>query len=254
MKEPVAFRIGLATFGILALELALIRWTSGQIRIFAYFNDLVLIGAFLGLGLGMALGPRHPGLHRWTLPMLLLASLPLAFSGPLDLVHMWFPDASIALWGDVAHANQALRDGGRLLVFFGVFASLVAVFVFAGSAVGALFTRAAPLRAYSADLGGSLLGILAFTAATAFDAGPPVWLLLGFAGVIVSTQLARSPSPAAALGSNLLGSVLGGCLEYLSMLTGLRFLALLALALYLGAFGLLLRRPRGLLAAPLGSP
>ena len=58
---PVAFQIALATFGILALELALIRWTSGQIRAFAYFNNLVLVGAFLGMGLGVALGRRRPG-------------------------------------------------------------------------------------------------------------------------------------------------------------------------------------------------
>jgi hypothetical protein len=61
-------------------------------------------------------------------------------------------------------------------------------------------------------------------------------LPVGFAGIIVSTLLARSPNPTASLASNLLGSVVGGCLEYLSMLAGLRALALLALALYLGAF------------------
>ena len=46
-RKAALVKIGVATFGILALELALIRWTSGQIRIFAYFNNLVLIGAFL---------------------------------------------------------------------------------------------------------------------------------------------------------------------------------------------------------------
>src|SRR6266699_1519853 len=55
----VAWRVGLTTFGILALELALIRWTSSQIRIFAYFNNVVLICAFFGAGPGVALGRRH---------------------------------------------------------------------------------------------------------------------------------------------------------------------------------------------------
>jgi len=58
---------------------------------------------------------------------------------------------------------------------------------------------------------------------------------VGFAGVIVSTLLARARSLAAALGSNLLGSVFGGCLEYVSMYSGLRALVLLAVGLYLGA-------------------
>jgi hypothetical protein len=69
-------------------------------------------------------------------------------------------------------------------------------------------------------------------------------LPVAFAGVIVSALLARSASMASALGANLLGSVMGGCLEYLSMYAGLRALALLALALYLGALALHLRSLR----------
>ena len=60
-------------------------------------------------------------------------------------------------------------------------------------------------------------------------------LPIGAAGVIVSMRLARSVDASAALGSNLLGAVGGGCLEYLSMSVGLRALVLLAIALYLGA-------------------
>jgi len=170
-------RIGLATFGILALELALIRWMSGQIRIFAYFNNLILIGAFLGMGLGLALGQRRPRLHEWTLPGLLALSVPLAFSERLHLMHIQFPDAAISLWG----ADRALRplfDAMSLLAFLGLFVSLVGVFVLAGSALGALFGQAGALRAYSADLLGSLLGVVVFTAATTLDAGPPVWFLV----------------------------------------------------------------------------
>ncbi|HKJ03642.1 MAG TPA: hypothetical protein VJ997_14340, partial [Longimicrobiales bacterium] len=58
---------------------------------------------------------------------------------------------------------------------------------------------------------------------------------VGFAGIIVSMFLERSEDSSAALGSNLLGAVLGGCLEYLSMMTGLRALVLLAAVLYLAA-------------------
>ena len=60
-------------------------------------------------------------------------------------------------------------------------------------------------------------------------------LPVAFAGVIVSTLLARARSLPGALGSNLLGSVFGGCLEYVSVYSGLRALVLLAVALYLGA-------------------
>src|ERR1044071_8589292 len=146
-RKAVLVKIGVATFGILALELALIRWTSGQIRIFAYFNNLVLIGAFLGMGLGLALGPRRPRLHEWTLPALLVLSLPLAFSDRLHLMHIRFPDATISLWG-AEKGVHPLHDGLSLLGFLGLFIGIVGVFVLAGSALGARFGEAGPLRAY----------------------------------------------------------------------------------------------------------
>ena len=36
----------------LFIELALIRWLSAEVRIFAYFKNLILIACFLGFGLG----------------------------------------------------------------------------------------------------------------------------------------------------------------------------------------------------------
>jgi hypothetical protein len=79
-------------------------------------------------------------------------------------------------------------------------------------------------------------------------AGLITGLPVGVAGLIVPILLARSPQPAAALGSNLLGSVLGGCLEYYSMYGGLKSTALMALVLYLLAFFVLRRGKDG--AAP----
>jgi hypothetical protein len=71
-------------------------------------------------------------------------------------------------------------------------------------------------------------------------------LPVGIAGIIVPILLARSRAPEVSLGANLLGAVLGGCLEYYSMFGGLRSVALLALVLYLLAYLLLRRaeRPR----------
>src|SRR5680860_373543 len=41
------------SFVILFLELLLIRLVSTEIRIFAYFSNLLLLGIFIGLGQGM---------------------------------------------------------------------------------------------------------------------------------------------------------------------------------------------------------
>jgi hypothetical protein len=174
-----AWQIGLATFGILALELGIIRWSSGQVRILAYFSNVVLIAAFLGMGLGVALGRRRPGLVHWTLPALLVVAVPFAFSGSLGLMHMRFPDPVVHLWGAEVVKPAPLEFVRALAVFLGLFGGITVVFLCAGGIVGELFPRLRPLRAYSADLAGSLVGIVGFTAATFLGATPAVWLLLG---------------------------------------------------------------------------
>lgn len=175
----VPLRIGAVTFGILALELALIRWSSGQVRAFAYFNNVVLIVAFLGMGLGVGLGRRLPGLVHFLLPVLLIVSLPLALADTLGLVHLAFPDPSIALWGGGFLINQTGVFVRNMAIFLLLLTAIGAVFVFAGGALGQLFGRIAVLQAYSADLLGSLLGVLAFTVLAWTDAGPLLWLALG---------------------------------------------------------------------------
>ena len=173
----------LAAFGLLALELAVIRWTTGQIRIFAYFNNLVLIGAFLGSGIGMGLGRRFGGLVHCVIPMLLLLSIPLAFSkhiGPenFGLIHMHFPDSAVFLWSGMPVFTK-MAFAANILVFLAVFALIALVFVCCGAVLGALFMRQRPLQAYAWNLTGALAGIATFTIANFLNASPPVWLLLG---------------------------------------------------------------------------
>ncbi|HVS51863.1 MAG TPA: methyltransferase domain-containing protein [Opitutaceae bacterium] len=198
-RAPAALLIGATTFGILALELALIRWTSGQVRAFAYLNNIVLIAAFLGLGLGVALGRRAPGLAHGTLPMLLLVALPIALAEPLGLVSLRFPDQSIALWG----AQIVPADLGmffrHLAVFLALLGGIGAVFVGAGATLGHLFGGAATLRAYTADLTGSLVGVIAFTLAAWAETGPAVWLAIGVAPFVWLLWRWRSAGVAAAI-------------------------------------------------------
>jgi hypothetical protein len=62
-------------------------------------------------------------------------------------------------------------------------------------------------------------------------------LPLFFSGIVFSSELKKSPSVGVALYSNLLGSMLGGFLEYNSMYFGFKSLYLLAIAMY--AFALI---------------
>lgn len=168
-------KLFLATFGILALELAVIRFLSQQIRIFAYLNNLLLIGAFLGMGLGVGAGRKRPWLVHLTLPALL--ALMLVVNIPA-LRSLSFPDLSIAMWG-----GEGIRRGetfaSTLAQILALFALVVSVFLFAGAIVGDLFQRMQPLRAYSADLLGSLCGVLAMTFLSSLHTSPPWWFALG---------------------------------------------------------------------------
>lgn len=189
-RWPAGFYIALSTFGILALELALIRWTSTQVRVFAYFNNIVLIAAFLGMGLGVAAGRKYPGLTHWTLPALFLLAIPLAFSEDLNLVNMPFPDTFISLWGAELHSGWLLSAISNLAIFITLIILIITVFLFAGSSVGYLFQKMHPLKAYSSDLVGSLLGIVIFGIATLFNATPLVWLAIG---IIPFLFISRKP-------------------------------------------------------------
>ena len=122
MPEPIATRLNpgplfrslvdhpgaqmaLATFAILVIELALIRWVGSQIRIAAYFANLVLIAAFLGMGLGVALGQRRPRLFPLAFAALTLLVVVLSLSEPMGFTHISFPDPAISLWGGEAPAS-----------------------------------------------------------------------------------------------------------------------------------------------------
>ena len=72
----------------------------------------------------------------------------------------------------------------------------------------------------------------------------PIYL----ANVAFSKRFGASDDSQSAFGLNLLGAMLGGCLEYLALLTGYRNLLLIVGALYLVAFLLAPRRGRGLVA------
>ncbi len=75
--------------------------------------------------------------------------------------------------------------------------------------------------------------------------GVLIGLPVGFAGIVVSQLLARAPSLGGALGANLLGAVVGGCLEYMSIYSGLRALTLVAFGFYALALLVELRRRAG---------
>ena len=96
-------------------------------------------------------------------------------------------------------------------------------------------------RAWS--LSGILLGIgFAYLIPFSRIPGPAAWvgsiagvvfaIPIFFAGLLFATEFRRTDSPAAALAANMLGAVVGGLLENLSLITGMQALLIVAAVLY----------------------
>lgn len=186
-RDDPAIALGITTFAILVLELALIRWLGSQIRVAAYFANLVLLAAFLGMGLGVGLGRTRPELVRWALPALAVVSILLAAAEPLGLTRPTFPDPAISLWG-AESAGVWLQFVGSALLVTACFWAIAGVFLLLGTLVGRLFDQLPPLQAYKADLVGSLAGVVAMAVVAALWTPPPIWLALGTLPLVVLLQ------------------------------------------------------------------
>jgi SAM-dependent methyltransferase len=200
--------------------------------------------------------PSVPGRYLLTLLGILLVSavaVRLAGARPGRLR----PYADLALLG-AAFLLLETRGVTRFALLFGT-TWLVNALVFAGVLVGVLvaveITRRLP-RPPSQGAGYALLAAsLVLTAvvptASLLQLPVPARLVVAVAvtfapivaaNIVFAARFAGTADPTAAFAANLLGAMVGGCLEYLALLTGYPALVGVAALLYLGAF---LLAPRG---------
>src|SRR5205809_4531531 len=113
----------LALWSLLSLffELLMIRWTSAEIRIFAYFKNFVLIACFLGFGLGCYLSRRRINLLAMLVPLLslvLLVQLPWPALRILMRLIPTFIGASSegAVWGVPAEFSFSLLAAAMAII------------------------------------------------------------------------------------------------------------------------------------------
>ncbi len=151
---------------MLFLELALIRWTGANVLHLSYFSNFVLLGSFLGVGLGFlrAAPGRRP-------PYYSLVALAL-----LVFFVARFPVVVDPASGDIIYFTNLTASGPPIWVTLPVVFTAVAVVLMGpGEVVGECFTRLPRLEAYRLDLLGSLLGICGFTAVSYLRAPSFVW-------------------------------------------------------------------------------
>ena len=209
-------KLFIISFASLFLELVFIRWLSTEIRVFAYFKNFPLIASFLGLGIGSIKASDKKWLPRWFLWVLAGLIGLITFAKPLRLTFMFFPDPSITQWRgnilspDALKALESFGLGQSLLgifpapavllllatVFFvivlAIFYVVVALFVPIGEHLGALMNTELPLKAYSINIAGSLVGILAFSIIAALGTSPLVWLVIGLASLAPFVRPSRT--------------------------------------------------------------
>ena len=199
------------SFVILFVEVMLIRYAGSQIRIFSFFKNIPLIGAFLGLGLGCCLGrgkPEHVlSFLLWLVPLaFFLSQGTLVINGALG----WLAALSSSehILGDVAIAQSEWRTALTAQIFMGLFcvAALIAItllFAYLGRLLGEAFHRVPRISGYTVNILGSLSGTMLFFAWSYLEAPPWVWFLCGLTpllwwmpslahGIAASTLIALS--------------------------------------------------------------
>jgi MFS family permease len=185
--QPDIQRLFVASCLTLFTELAVIRWLSTEVRIFAYAKNLALLLCFLGFGVGCALASKR---IRWRRGIEALVALIVLVRNP------WAPrmfeglsqtlgaGQDTAIW--VTGTTRNWPDFFLATVIIGVlFFLLTSIFVPLGQVVSQEIDSAPDrLRAYSWNLGASLLGIILFSLVSLMVLPPLFWfglVLLGFA-------------------------------------------------------------------------
>jgi len=191
-SRQYGFNLFLVGFLVLFLELACIRWFSAYVVFLQFFTNVVLIACFLGMSCGCLAARRRWNWLAW-FPFIALATV-MAAVATFVVYDLW---AGIAI--DVGHQASPQE------VFFGtedrnpdvaqfavpiewiaaVFFVLIALmFVGLGQVLGRAFDSY-PNRVlgYTLNIGGSLVGILGFSALSFAQAEPVIWFLISCGGI-----------------------------------------------------------------------
>ena len=168
-------RLLLGSALMLFLELALIRWLGANVVHLSYFSNFVLLGSFLGIGIGFLISRKDWSVLPWTAPLLAV----------LVVVTLVFPVSIQRQGSDVIYFTAMRVSGPPAWLALPVIFLLVAA-TLAGPAevVGRCFGVLPPLTAYRYDLLGSLIGIGSFTVLSLLWAPSLVWGILAGAALV----------------------------------------------------------------------
>lgn len=156
---------------MLFVELALIRWTGSNVVYLSYFSNFVLLGSFLGIGVGFLRARARLNLWPWA-PVVVSLFVVFVRAFPVEI------DRS---GSQLIYFGTFTPSGLPTFVMLPViFLAVAGVMMMIAEGVARTFTRFEPLEAYRLDILGSIAGIVVFSLLALFDAPPIFW------GVIAS--------------------------------------------------------------------
>jgi hypothetical protein len=159
-------RLILLSFLMLFVELALIRWLGSNLLYLSYFSNFVLLGSFLGIGLGFLRRNRSVDLFAW---------VPVALALLVTAVRV-FPVTVHNTGTELIYFGKLESSGPpRELVLIVLFLVVAATMMFVADGVARAFVRFDALAAYKYDLVGSVLGIVGYVVVSFLRAPPVVW-------------------------------------------------------------------------------
>lgn len=188
--SSIRLRLFIASFLMLFLELSLIRWSGSQVVHLSYFSNFVLLGSFLGIGLGFLRAGRPRRSPPYYSPIALLALIAFVSAYPVTVNR---EDTSIIFFTSLSTSGPPIWVTLPL-----IFLAVAAIMAGPGELVADCFHELPRLTAYRYDLLGSLAGVVAFTICSLLGAPPLVWfvvssglfvVLLGVTGRSVSIAL-----------------------------------------------------------------
>jgi SAM-dependent methyltransferase len=173
----------------LFLELAVLRWQATVFQFFAFYKNFSLLACFAGLGLGYAVSNRRQ------IPV--IATIPLL---TWQFVTFLVQRYGVAWWSwhslNATPITEQLNMGtfvatsifDHIAIYYFLaltFLTTSLIFVPLGQLAGRCMDRYGDaLGAYSGNLLGSLLGVLAIVGLSFFWTPPIIWFCVGFAALV----------------------------------------------------------------------
>jgi len=170
----------------LFMELAVIRWISGEIRLFAYFKNLTLLAAFLGLAIGFALvgkGKDYRSVFPWLWGLFTILVLVFGYTTKFKaLVYPGGGDEFLWFTADLSFWLSLLIFIGIIILFFFM---ILFIFIPLGQATGVEMADHAPVPAYITNILASLVGVWLFSLVSYLQTPPVVWFSLALIGIAI---------------------------------------------------------------------